>query len=175
MLTFVKTKLAAAATQRSMALALSGGLSITRRQSAAYAAALARGASAAQAGAVAAGPSGKGSAMAASGPLPAIDESLPPPAALQPAPLSPPPPPPPLPTPISRPSVAVEGSEGSKASNDALAAEWHDWEVAWQDLRLCKRIGSGSFGRVYLAHFLATPVAVKVLINRGEEQGWRYA
>lgn len=39
------------------------------------------------------------------------------------------------------------------------------WQVAYNDLRLEKQIGEGSFGKVYLARWRETIVAVKVLSN----------
>lgn len=39
------------------------------------------------------------------------------------------------------------------------------WQVAYSDLRLEKQIGEGSFGKVYLARWRETIVAVKVLSN----------
>lgn len=176
MLTFIHTRLAATLRSQALSQALSGA----RRQSLAYAAALARGASAAQAGALAGAASGAGSVgpsdatvAGLSSPLSPIEESLQPPAGLtaaaaapQPVPSPPPPPPPPRPPqPASPPPApAADGPHQGGKGDDALTG----WEVLWQDIRLRRRIGSGSFGRVYLAHFLATPVAVKVLISRGE-------
>jgi predicted Ser/Thr protein kinase len=36
------------------------------------------------------------------------------------------------------------------------------WEVQWEELELERLIGGGSFGRVYLARWKETEVAVKV-------------
>ncbi|KAL4433813.1 hypothetical protein ABPG75_000254 [Micractinium tetrahymenae] len=38
--------------------------------------------------------------------------------------------------------------------------------VKWSDLKVERSIGSGSFGRVFLAKYCSTPVAVKVLVDR---------
>ncbi len=45
-------------------------------------------------------------------------------------------------------------------------------QVAWSELQVERVIGHGSFGRVYLAHWQETPCAVKVLLNKGEMEGW---
>ena len=39
------------------------------------------------------------------------------------------------------------------------------WQVAWRDLEIVRQIGEGSFGKVYLAKWRETTVAVKVLIS----------
>lgn len=49
-----------------------------------------------------------------------------------------------------------------------LRPEVQLWEVLWQDVTIEHPIGQGSFGNVYLGRWQQTPVAVKVLINRGE-------
>lgn len=40
-----------------------------------------------------------------------------------------------------------------------LLPEVQQWVVAWDKIRLERQIGRGSFGRVYLASWNATPVA----------------
>lgn len=43
-----------------------------------------------------------------------------------------------------------------------LPAAVQQWEVRWEDLCVVRPVGRGSFGRVYLATWRETPVAVKV-------------
>lgn len=42
------------------------------------------------------------------------------------------------------------------------------WEAQWPELTIQHLLGRGSFGSVYLAEWNQIPVAVKVLISRGE-------
>lgn len=42
-----------------------------------------------------------------------------------------------------------------------LPAAVQQWEVRWEELSVTRAIGRGSFGRVYLATWRETPVAVK--------------
>ena len=59
------------------------------------------------------------------------------------------------------------------SSTVTAAQSLQSWEVAWDDLLLQRVIGSGAFGTVYLAQFLSTPVAAKVLVDQGAGAGWR--
>lgn len=49
-----------------------------------------------------------------------------------------------------------------RAGSGAVASLW---QVAWRDLDIVRQIGEGSFGKVYLAKWRETTVAVKVLIS----------
>lgn len=41
------------------------------------------------------------------------------------------------------------------------------WQLQWSELEIERKVGRGSFGVVYRARWQETPVAVKVLIDRG--------
>ena len=62
-------------------------------------------------------------------------------------------------------SSAPTTSPGSATS--ALPPEVQQWEVAYSDIHFKTVIGRGSFGRVYLAQWRQTPVAVKILLSAG--------
>jgi hypothetical protein len=66
-----------------------------------------------------------------------------------------------------RPGQASPGSAPSTPYS-LLSADVAQWAVRWEQITMQQQIGEGSFGRVYLAYWNATPVAVKVLIQRGE-------
>ncbi|KAL4458293.1 hypothetical protein ABPG75_013158 [Micractinium tetrahymenae] len=65
--------------------------------------------------------------------------------------------------------LATAASRGSSSalsrSTSALPEEVRQWAVDWEAIQLERLIGKGSYGRVYLATWNATPVAVKVLIS----------
>ncbi|KAL4422525.1 hypothetical protein ABPG75_008722 [Micractinium tetrahymenae] len=60
------------------------------------------------------------------------------------------------------------GSSFGKVARSGLSADVQQWEVRWEDLRLDRLIGKGSFGRVYLAYLHESPVAAKLLMNADE-------
>ena len=41
------------------------------------------------------------------------------------------------------------------------------WQLQWSELEIERKVGRGSFGVVYRARWQETPVAVKVLVDRG--------
>ncbi|PRW32956.1 activating signal cointegrator 1 complex subunit 3 isoform B [Chlorella sorokiniana] len=61
-----------------------------------------------------------------------------------------------------RSSTSAVRSLGSSGGSQVQA-----WEMDWADLQLQAAIGSGSYGKVYLAHWGTIPVAVKVLLVPG--------
>ncbi|PSC69697.1 Serine threonine-kinase CTR1 isoform A [Micractinium conductrix] len=74
---------------------------------------------------------------------------------------------------ISTRLATLQGTQGSatssalrsRSSYSSLPEEVRQWAVRWDAIQLEQMIGEGSFGRVYLAVWNTTPVAVKVLIN----------
>jgi hypothetical protein len=59
-------------------------------------------------------------------------------------------------------SAASKGSgSGRTQSLDAVQA----WKFAWEDVRVQRRLGVGSFGQVFLATLHETPIALKVLMD----------
>ncbi|KAL4423124.1 hypothetical protein ABPG77_004807 [Micractinium sp. CCAP 211/92] len=64
-------------------------------------------------------------------------------------------------------TLAASGRSSSAVSRttSALPEEVRQWAVDWEAIQLERLIGKGSYGRVYLATWNATPVAVKVLIS----------
>lgn len=59
-------------------------------------------------------------------------------------------------------SPATPGSGPMPSSRRLqLPAAVQQWEVRWEELSVTRAIGRGSFGRVYLATWRETPVAVK--------------
>lgn len=63
--------------------------------------------------------------------------------------------------------LSPTSSSGLTSMSGPLPAEVQQWEVQWENIVLERPIGRGSFGKVYLANWNATPVAVKILINAG--------
>lgn len=61
------------------------------------------------------------------------------------------------------------GSGGSagvgSGGSGGLSPEVQQWEVEFEDIRFGRAVGRGSFGRVYLAVWRETPVAVKILVS----------
>ena len=57
------------------------------------------------------------------------------------------------------------GSGGLTSGSGSLSAEMALWEVQWEELAIERRVGKGSFGRVYAARWRETDVAVKVLLD----------
>lgn len=45
------------------------------------------------------------------------------------------------------------------------------WQLQWSELEIERKVGRGSFGVVYRARWQETPVAVKVLVDRGAQGG----
>ncbi len=61
------------------------------------------------------------------------------------------------------PSASGLSSDGAPSSTRLrLPAAVQQWEVHWEELSLVRSVGRGSYGRVYLANWRETPVAVKV-------------
>ena len=58
-------------------------------------------------------------------------------------------------------STALASADG-RAGSGAMHALW---QVNWRDLEIVRQIGEGSFGKVYLAKWRETTVAVKVLLS----------
>lgn len=54
--------------------------------------------------------------------------------------------------------ASADGRAGSGAMHSL-------WQVNWRDLEIVRQIGEGSFGKVYLAKWRETTVAVKVLLS----------
>lgn len=67
---------------------------------------------------------------------------------------------------LSKLNTGGSGSTLTKTSaSDALGVDASAWTISFQELSLVKQIGEGSFGRVYLADWNATKVAVKLLLG----------
>lgn len=74
-------------------------------------------------------------------------------------------------------SQATPGGEASPPTGKSSACTrkhsmetWDSmetWELSYEDLNIVKIVGEGSFGRVYLAYWHDTPVAVKILTMGG--------
>ncbi|PRW61477.1 Serine threonine- kinase CTR1 isoform B [Chlorella sorokiniana] len=63
-------------------------------------------------------------------------------------------------------NVSSQPTMGSgDTGNTSLSPDMQLWAVRWEQIQLERAIGRGSFGRVYLATWNATPTAVKVLIS----------
>ena len=67
-------------------------------------------------------------------------------------------------------SADLSGLDAARSGSGALAGgrggvEASLWAVQWRDLEIVRQIGEGSFGKVYLAKWRETTVAVKVLIS----------
>lgn len=60
----------------------------------------------------------------------------------------------------SGPSGSASAAPGSRRL--WLPAAVQQWAVRWEELSVVRAVGRGSFGRVYLATWRETPVAVKV-------------
>jgi len=73
--------------------------------------------------------------------------------------------------PLGSPSLASNGSSSGTTSSNAtaqpLSPATHMWPLQWDELAIEPPIGQGSFGTVYRACWQETPVAVKVLIDKG--------
>ena len=66
-------------------------------------------------------------------------------------------------------SLSPSASSGvASVVSGPLPVDMQQWEVQWEQIQLERPIGRGSFGKVYLANWNATPVAVKILISAGE-------
>ena len=50
---------------------------------------------------------------------------------------------------------------------DPQFEEWSHWKINWNDLRIVEMLGSGGFGRVYLAQYRGAYIAVKLLLDPG--------
>lgn len=50
---------------------------------------------------------------------------------------------------------------------DPAVKEWNQWQINWNDLRIVELLGSGGFGRVYLAQYRGAYIAVKLLLDPG--------
>ena len=59
-------------------------------------------------------------------------------------------------------STTALASADGRAGSGAMHALW---QVNWRDLEIVRQIGEGSFGKVYLAKWRETTVAVKVLLS----------
>ena len=66
-----------------------------------------------------------------------------------------------------QPTALTPGSSGGSGALE-LRSEARVWEVQWQELKLQRLLGRGSFGSVYLAEWNQVPVAVKMLGGKGE-------
>lgn len=62
-------------------------------------------------------------------------------------------------------------SGGSSSAVGALTPDAQMWHLEWSELEVQHVVGRGSFGAVYRATWQETPVAVKVLFNRGAQSG----
>ena len=62
-------------------------------------------------------------------------------------------------------------ASSSGAPGSPLSQDMAHWAVRWDTIRMQGLIGRGSFGKVYLGLWNATPVAVKVLIRSGGAAG----
>ncbi len=58
-------------------------------------------------------------------------------------------------------------SSSSGGAGQALSPEANMWQLQWGELEIDQQVGRGSFGTVYRARWHETPVAVKVLVDRG--------
>ena len=70
-------------------------------------------------------------------------------------------------------SALSHGSSGGGSGAFELRTDARVWEVQWAELTVQRLLGRGSFGSVYLAEWNQVPVAVKVLISKGEGWGGR--
>ena len=64
-------------------------------------------------------------------------------------------------------AALTPGSSGGSGALE-LRTDARVWEVQWPELTILRAVGHGSFGSVYLAEWNQVPVAVKVLIGKGE-------
>ena len=64
------------------------------------------------------------------------------------------------------------GSGDSTAAAAQLGSSVQGWEVAWADIEVERLVGRGAFGMVYLGRWNELPVAVKVLVMKGECTWW---
>ncbi|GAB4822541.1 hypothetical protein N2152v2_009587 [Parachlorella kessleri] len=65
-------------------------------------------------------------------------------------------------------SISLARQSSSTTSPRSPLADFvKTWTINFDDLELTRKIGEGSFGRVYLAKWQETPVAVKILLNTG--------
>lgn len=69
------------------------------------------------------------------------------------------------------PSGGMDASPSGGSGAIELHSENRMWEVQWEELTILRMIGHGSYGSVYLAEWKQTPVAVKVLVGKGEQDG----
>ncbi|PRW57887.1 water chloroplastic isoform A [Chlorella sorokiniana] len=68
------------------------------------------------------------------------------------------------PGPQARSPAALDNSGSGGPSSPGLSPDVQQWEVQWEHISIERAIGRGSYGRVYLGLWNATPVAVKVLL-----------
>lgn len=69
---------------------------------------------------------------------------------------------------VSEVTSPRHGRSGSKGSASQLPLDVKLWTLNFRDMKIDKQIGEGSFGRVYLAKWNETLVAVKILIGMGD-------
>eukprot|EP00937_MAST-01D_sp_MAST-1D-sp2_P003497 g3497.t1 len=71
---------------------------------------------------------------------------------------------------VTRRASASRGEPRSRsASADGVAGDDdgpNDWEIAWKEIKLGRKIAAGAFGTVYTAQWMGTEVAVKVPLFR---------
>ena len=57
---------------------------------------------------------------------------------------------------------SADESSNKKLDKSRVRESFDDWEISWEEILMGSKIGSGSFGTVYKAHWHG-PVAVKIL------------
>eukprot|EP00887_Chlorella_sp_A99_P008111 scaffold12.g8111.t1 len=71
----------------------------------------------------------------------------------------------------ARSKGTADAGGGGRPRSAARLAEMRDWNMNFADLEIQKQIGEGSFGRVYLAKWNETLVAVKILLAASVDLG----